>query len=73
MKTVVKNKKHNKKYYENNYVEAIQIENKDVCPLCRLQPQKILDCITLDGQIVFYKQCQSCKGIVRIERNSTNI
>ncbi len=69
----IQKKKHNRTYYENNCVDSMQLENKEVCPLCRVQPQRILECVTREGKIVFYKQCQSCLNIVRIERYSAEL
>lgn len=66
-------KRHNRTYYENNCIEAMILDNKSVCPLCRIQPVRILECISKDGKIIFYKHCQSCKGVVKIEKNSMDI
>lgn len=69
----VQKKKHNRLYYENNCVDSMVLDNKAVCPLCRIQPQRILECVTKDGYIVFYKQCTSCQGVVRVERKSKDM
>lgn len=68
-----KKRKHNRTYFENNFIDPMILEGKEVCPLCRVQPQKILQCSSGDGNIVFFKQCNSCKGIIRIERKSRDI
>ena len=46
------------------------IDNKEVCPWCGFAPTKILEHGANEGNIIFYKQCEVCKSVIKVVRET---
>lgn len=63
-------KKKSKAYFDKNSIEPMLIDNKEVCPWCGFAPTKILEHGANEGNIIFYKQCEVCKSVIKVVRET---